>query len=61
MQDVVKHWEGGLRTTGGALRINKVFGTSFTSYGKTIHGNTPPSTNNQENSMFEASQAISNT
>ena len=25
MQDVVDHWEGGLRTTGGALGVNKSF------------------------------------
>ena len=25
MQDVVDHWEGGLRTTGGALRVDKSF------------------------------------
>ena len=25
MQDVVNHWEGGLRTTGGALRVDKSF------------------------------------
>ena len=61
MQEVVDHWEGGLRTTGGALRVDKSFWYLIDFVWRNNEWHYATQTDREENFPFEEYQENAST